>query len=144
MQQCQVSIDLNNTDFSIALGVEVWLDQALLYNTEHLNQSHTVTHQFDDSEAEHELKIVLKNKTAAHTQLDDQGNIVKDARIVVGAVRFDQIDLDQILIDQAVYTHNCNGTSDPIQEKFYGEMGCNGMVSLRFTTPMYVWLLENM
>jgi len=44
----------------------------------------------------------------------------------------------------ATYTHDFNGTKELTQEKFYGVMGCNGTVSLKFATPIYLWLLENM
>jgi hypothetical protein len=37
-----------------------------------------------------------------------------------------------------------NGTSEVTEDKFYSELGCNGTVSLKFTTPMYLWLLEHM
>jgi hypothetical protein len=47
--------------------------------------------------------------------------------------------------EQAEYHHDCNGTAQQvILDKFYREMGCNGTVSLKFTTPVYLWLLENM
>jgi len=49
-----------------------------------------------------------------------------------------------VFIDHATYTHNFNGTQAETTDKFYGEMGCNGTVSLRFTTPIYLWLLETM
>ena len=49
-----------------------------------------------------------------------------------------------MLVEQAVYTHDFNGTQPEIEDTFFGEMGCNGTVSLRFTTPIYLWLLENM
>jgi hypothetical protein len=43
-----------------------------------------------------------------------------------------------------VYEHDYNGTGTLTQEKFYGQMGCNGTVSLAFCTPIYMWLLEHM
>ena len=43
-----------------------------------------------------------------------------------------------------IYRHDYNGTTDPFDDEFYGEMGCNGTVSLKFTTPIYLWLLENL
>jgi len=87
---------------------------------------------------------VLKNKTAEHTQVDDHGNIITDARLLITDLAFDEIKLGHMLVEQAVYTHNFNGTGATIQDKFYGELGCNGTVSLKFSTPMYLWLLEHM
>ena len=86
----------------------------------------------------------MKNKTTEHTKIDEQGNIVSDACLTITNLAFDEIELKQIVVDKAVYTHDFNGTQPETQEKFYGAMGCNGTVSLQFSTPMYLWLLENM
>lgn len=144
MQQCQLSLHIDSTDYSVPLGAEVWLDNHCIFETEHVDQAYPVTYQFDDVDADHELRVILKNKTQAHTQIDALGNIVADARLCVGSVAFDQVQLDQILIEHATYTHNHNGTTAEITESFYGELGCNGTMSLKFSAPVYVWLLENM
>jgi hypothetical protein len=86
----------------------------------------------------------MKHKTTEHTKIDEQGAIVSDACLTVSNLAFDEIELKQIFIDHAVYTHNFNGTQTEIQDKFYGEMGCNGTVSFKFTTPICLWLLEHM
>ena len=97
-----------------------------------------------DDEAEHEFKFVMKNKTPEHTVVDDNGNIIKDAMLSIANVAFDGIELGHVFTEQSVYHHNFNGSRNAIKDKFYGDMGCNGHVSLPFTTPIYLWLLENM
>lgn len=101
-------------------------------------------HTLSDAEAEHELKFVLKNKRPEHTKIDSEGNIVEDACIVINNIEFDALELGQIVPTLARYTHDFNGTGAETQDKFYSHMGCNGTVSLKFTTPVYLWLLENM
>ena len=86
----------------------------------------------------------MKNKTTDHTQIDEHGTIIQDAVIKINNLCFDEIELGQVFIDHAEYVHDFNGTKNIITDKFYGEMGCNGTVSLKFTTPIYIWLLENM
>jgi hypothetical protein len=86
----------------------------------------------------------MKNKTLDDTVVDDTGNILKDARLVVSNLSFEDIELNQLVFQRAVYTHNFNGTQDTIKDEFYGEMGCNGTVDIEFTTPIYLWLLEHM
>jgi hypothetical protein len=49
-----------------------------------------------------------------------------------------------VLLNKAVYTHDFNGSQPPVDDKFFGDLGCNGTVSLKFTAPTYLWLLENM
>jgi hypothetical protein len=102
--------------------------------------------QFDveDDDGEHELRVVLKNKLSQHTKINAQGNIEQDAVITVNCFRFDEILVDQVVQEQAVYYHDFNGTTAAVQERFYGSMGCNGTLSLKFSTPVYLWLLEKM
>jgi hypothetical protein len=86
----------------------------------------------------------MKNKIQEHTVVDSDGNIISDAMLTIANITFDDIKLGHLFTEQAVYHHDFNGTQDPIKDKFFGDMGCNGYVSLRFTTPIYLWLLENM
>ena len=145
MSTTKISCTIGTSDPTAELGVEIWLDNSVLFDTDH------VTHKVlpleftvDDSEGEHELRFILKNKTEEHTICDDNGEIIKDATIEISKVAFEDIELNQLLVDRAIYTHNFNGTGETTTAKFYGTMGCNGTVSLKFSTPIYIWLLESM
>ena len=140
-----ITFNLATTDATTELGFEAWIDQRKFLDVDHVKEAQPVTVELNDQDnAEHELRLVLKNKTAEHTQVDDHGNIITDARLLITDLAFDEIKLGHMLVEQAVYTHNFNGTDATIQDKFYGELGCNGTVSLKFNTPMYLWLLEHM
>ena len=139
-----VSCSINTTDASANLGIEVWLNDQQILNQTHVAELIEFKYNLSDNDAEHELRFVMKHKTTEHTKIDEQGAIVSDACLTVSKLAFDEIELKQIFIDQAVYTHDFNGSQAEIQTKFYGDMGCNGTVSLKFTTPIYLWLLENM
>ena len=132
------------SDPAVPLGMEIWLDGDKIFDQAHVSQSETFEHDLSDQDGEHELQFVLKNKLRKHTQLDADKNIIKDASISIDDIMFEEIDIKQIVIDQAEYRHNFNGHSADITEKFYGEMGCNGTVTLKFSTPIYLWLLEKM
>ena len=69
---------------------------------------------------------------------------MSDARVIITDVEFNGLKLDYTFVEQAIYTHDFNGTKQQQQARFYGEMGCNGTVSLEFSTPCYLWLLENL
>jgi hypothetical protein len=144
MSTFQISCKIGSTDTTAGLGLEIWLDEQQLYNTDHVADTVSLTFDIDEDEADHELRFVMKNKTQTHTTIDEAGNIVTDATLTISDITFDKIALRQIFIDHAEYTHDFNGTQDKIIDKFYSEMGCNGIVSLKFTTPIYLWLLENM
>ena len=137
---CTVAPD-NGT---VPLGCEIWIDDTCVFDQAHVAQPTDVAHEFSDDDGEHTLRIKLKNKLPEHTQVDDQGNILSDALLTVSDISFDAIDCTQIVQDHAVYRHDFNGTGTEIQDQFFGDMGCNGTAELKFTTPVYLWLLENM
>ena len=144
MESFKISCLIDSTDYDCALGVEIWLDQQKLLDIDHVTQVVEFAHDASTESAQCQLDIVMKNKLPQHTTVDDQGNIIKDARLSISDLSFNQIALGQALVNQATYTHDFNGAGALTQQKFYGEMGCNGTVSLPFETPIYLWLLEHM
>jgi hypothetical protein len=144
MTTAVISFAISPSDSACPLGVEVWIDQQQIFNTEHLADTVNVSHDIVEDDREHELRVVLKNKKTDHTTVDADGNITQDAVITVGSFEVEDIDINQVVQDQAVYIHDFNGSAAETQDKFFGSMGCNGTLSLRFSTPIYIWLLENM
>jgi hypothetical protein len=140
----QISCKINTSDALAQLGLEIRLDNTVIFSSAHVQEEINFNHLLNDDDGDHKLEFVMKNKGVTDTTIDADGNIVKDARLIVSNLAFDDIKLNQIFIEKAVYTHNFNGTGEEIKDKFYGELGCNGIVSLEFTTPVYLWLLENM
>jgi hypothetical protein len=127
------------------LKLRATLDGAVLYEGSPSGAAQTVEHKFDDGqEQEHTLVFEMLGKRPEHTQLDAQGEIVQDRLILISDIAFDDIMLANIVTEQAEYQHDHNGTTPIIPDQFFGTMGCNGKVTLRFTTPIYLWLLENM
>jgi hypothetical protein len=138
-----ISCTVDTTNPESTLGFEAWVDDQKFFDTDHVQaQQHLVEDSADYGE--HVLRFVLKNKTSNHTQIDEDGNIVSDSNLIVTDLAFDGIKLGHIVSEQAVYTHDFNGTQATTQNKFYSDLGCNGTVSLKFTTPIYLWLLEHM
>ena len=135
---------IDSSDKKITLGTEVWIDNICVVNVEHVDRIVHFSHVLEEDNAEHELRIVMKHKTPDHTELDDAGNIIRDAMLSISDIKFDEIALGQVLLNKAVYTHDFNGSQPPVDDKFFGDLGCNGTVSLKFTAPTYLWLLENM
>ena len=132
------------SDTAVPLGCEIWIDDTCVFDQDRVNEPAVVEHEFSDDDGEHVLRITLKNKLPEHTRVDDQNNIVSDALLSVTEISFDEIDCTQIVQDLAIYRHNFNGTGLDIEDQFFGDLGCNGVVELKFTTPVYLWLLESM
>lgn len=144
MTSIRFSCRISTTDPTTPLGVEAWIDDHKFFDSEHVEQTQDISTDIDDDEAEHVLRLILKNKLPSHTKIDQDGNIVQDARIVIEDVSFDEIKLGYTMTKLAKYTHDFNGTGAETVQVFHGEMGCNGVVRLEFTTPVYLWLLEHM
>jgi hypothetical protein len=139
----QLSFELNSTDTSAALCFEAWIDQQLMFVNHHVGPLQLVSCDLPSDDCAHVLRFVLKNKQAQHTTVDQQGNIVSDAVLQISNIKFDHIELGHNLLNLAEYQHDYNGHGSAVTQKFYNKMGCNGTVILKFTTPVYLWILEN-
>ena len=139
-----VAFTLNTTNPDAELGFEAWIDNTQFVDIAHVQNEQLVTMTIPDVDGSHEMRLVLKNKTQAHTQIDEQGTIVSDATLTINNLSFDEISLGYMFTELATYSHDFNGTKETTQDRFYGEIGCNGTVSLKFDTPIYLWLLEHM
>lgn len=127
------------------LDLAVCLDGKIQWQGRPGTDVQEITVEFDDTDDQsHVLEFVLSGKTLEHTQITDQGEIISDVLIKIQNIAFDDIEIDQMVSELAKYHHDFNGTQPAVADRFYGEMGCNGMVRLEFTTPIYLWLLENM
>lgn len=145
MATLKLKFDIVPSNPEVPVGVEVWVNQQCVLDQVQCTELCAVDHDFDDTnEQQHVVKIVLKNKTAEHTRVDDQGTIVSDSVLEIKNFVIDEIDIDQVVREQAVYCHDFNGTGAETTDSFYNTVGCNGTVSLEFSTPVYLWLLEKM
>lgn len=144
METVQISFDVETSDAECPLGIQIWLDDSLLLDCPHVQEKIAFVHDISDDDGEHRLRVVISGKTADHTQVDDQGNIIKDATLQISAVTIDGIDVNQLFLEKCVYTHDFNGTQSEIEDTFHGIAGCNGTIAFEFTTPIYLWLLEHM
>jgi hypothetical protein len=136
--------DIDTTNAESAIGLEVLFDGSSVFCTKHVQGVSQISFDINDDEAVHRLEFVMTGKSQAHTVVDNDGNIVSDTLLKISNIQVDDIILDHLLVDLTKYTHDYNGTKETTSDKFYGLMGCNGTVTFEFTTPFYLWLLENM
>lgn len=149
MNTIKLEFDIGTTDAEAKLGIKVTLDNQVIYDNSHVTNTYHMSHDISDEDAEHELSIELYGKLPEHTKIDSAGEIVKDAMLTVENFKIDDIDISSMLtangpVHLIQYHHDFNGTQPAIVDQFHGAMGCNGTVRLKFTTPVYLWLLENM
>ena len=158
MATTQFSCEISNSDPAVPLVLKIYIDGANVLTLAPVPAEYYFESTFEDSELTqtHTIEFELLGKSPEHTVVDDQGNIVKDALITVENFQIDDIDISSILTGYPnalyndvpthiiKYCHDFNGTQPALLDTFHGMMGCNGTVTLKFTTPVYLWLLENM
>lgn len=143
MTTVAITFDLTSSDYTAPLGFELKLNGKVLVNYDHVTAATPVSIDIpDDDDGDHELEFVLKNKTPEMTKIDESGNITRDVVLTINNLSFDGIKLGYALVEHSKYYHNGNGSRDPVEDKFYGDMGCNGSVILKFATPVHFWFLE--
>lgn len=139
---CNVDVT-NATDKP--LTVKLVLNDEILDSVSVSESSQLMCDIPDVEDMEHKLELQIEGKTNSHTVLDDNGNVLSSTQLVFSDFKIDDIDIDSIILTNSLpYTHNFNGTGETVTEKFYNTAGCNGTITLEFTTPFYLWLLENM
>jgi hypothetical protein len=100
-----------------------------------------------EDDTENFLTIEYMNKDAKHdVVLGEDGVPIADKRIEINSISFDDIELDFFqLTDPDIFKYE---PIDPEGGSTTGfdatKLAWNGKTTLRFTTPMYIWLLENL
>ena len=112
-------------------------------------------------EFEHELEedkeynLILKRKGKGQNQtvINDKGDILKDQLLHIKNIEIDEIDIGA-LVYEGVYTPEYpepwatqqRESGAKLQESFKNvtAMGHNGTWQFKFTSPFYMWLLENL
>ena len=101
----------------------------------------------------YELIIKRAGKGRNQTVINDQGDILKDQLLHIKNIEIDEIDIGA-LVYEGVYTPiypepwatQQKEAGNELTEtlKNITRMGHNGTWSLRFSSPFYMWLLENL
>jgi hypothetical protein len=100
-------------------------------------------------EGEHYLSIDLINKSPDDTKLNDAGEIVEDLLLNIVSIEIDEIDIGFLSYTLSTYnpvypdSYIDNDQKKITTIKNCVNLGWNGTWKLPFTSPVYVWLLEN-
>lgn len=137
------SIELEPTAISSDIEVEILLDHTLLHRSSLDKNLIRLTHDFDDPVDRLNRKIQIKfdGKNKKHTVVDTNGTIITDTALVIKKFEIENISvMDVFCSGKKCYLHNFNGTAAPIEDEFYGYIGCNGVVTFDFYCPIYLWI----
>ena len=102
---------------------------------------------------DHELTIKRSGKDKGQSVVNDKGDILKDQLLHIKNIEIDEIDLGA-LVYVGVYTPEYpepwatqqKEAGTELKESFKNvtTMGHNGTWRFKFTSPFYMWLLENL
>jgi hypothetical protein len=149
----QIGLSTNSTsklpEFKISVD-----DKIFVHNFVNINkQTNIFDFEVELVDGDHWLKIELVNKDPADTKLDSNGNIIEDMLLNIESITIDDIDLGLLKWSASnyypVYPEEYrvktieNQESLPECVKNCVNLGWNGSWVLPFSSPFYLWLLEN-
>ena len=142
--------DKKQTEFKISINGNTLVHSKL---TKPVNETEYFEFTHDISEGDNTLEISLLNKGFGDTVLDSDGNIVNDMLLNIDSIEIDEIDLGSLKWTlssyEPVYPERYRaevvkkGEELPAAVKNCVNLGWNGTWKLPFTSPFYIWLLEN-
>jgi len=114
----------------------------------------TLIEFFHDLNEGQEYKFIIhrSNKDDSQTVLENN-QIVKDQLLFIKSIEIDEIDLGGLIYEGLHYPEypepwasqqKKEGKLLPVTVKNVTSMGHNGRWELKFTSPFYMWLLENL
>lgn len=133
-----ISVILSSKFWQKAPKAKVYVDNELICDKE-ITEKTKVNWSGNIAEGEHVLTVELYDKDKYQTVIEDD-KIVKDQLLNIDSVVFDDIDIGYLKHSLSEYHPN----NDTTVIKQCVNLGVNGKWELKFTTPIYIWLLENM
>jgi len=108
-------------------------------------------HKLQENE-KYELKIIRSGKTNSQTVVEN-GKMIKDQLLHIKYIEIDEIDIGP-LVYEGIYTPEYpepwatqqRESGQDLKDSFKNvtQMGFNGTWGLKFDSPFYMWLLENL
>jgi len=139
MEKIKFKIVLDSDYQTTAPHAEVLVNDTVIFDARVTGKSYiTYTKEFDN-EGNHKLIVKLKNKQPEDTEVDAQGNIVKDSLLKIDKVVIEDIEIHNnfsLNTEMFYYEHSEK------KETLYNTLGINGQAVINFSTPFYAWLLE--
>jgi hypothetical protein len=110
------------------------------------------THELTEGDT-YEMVIHRSGKTAKQTVVNEKGDLLKDQLLHIKNIEIDEIDIGALVFEgvyrpeypEPWFTQQRElGHEQPETLKNVTCMGHNGTWTFKFTSPFYMWLLENL
>jgi hypothetical protein len=142
-ESIDISVTLSSSFWKDAPKIKVYIDEELLYNGE-VTEPKEIKWTGNLMEGEHIIAVELYQKDKYQTIIEDN-KIIKDQVLNIDTITFDEIDIGHLthILSNYYPDKNFYGDDIPSLAKNCINLGWNGRWELKFTTPIYIWLLEN-
>ena len=124
----------------------IWLDDHLIIASEIASTAiQPVAFERTIDEGAHTLKIRLENKNNSDTVLENS-EVIKDMLLNIDDIMIDDISLGNLLWSAEYildHPHEYKGQTVTKLDNCVN-LGWNGTYILKFTSPFYIWLLEQL
>lgn len=137
-----IKINLSSTNWGDRYpGARVYINETLIH--EGLIEDPTeMSWSGDLADGDHKIVIEMYGKIPGDTVLDDHDNILKDVLLNIDNISIEDIDLDQLVSTNSVYYPVNDHAPESLNECV--NLGWNGRWELNFSSPVYLWFLENL
>ena len=145
-ENLQFKISLTGTYWDKKPQFSVWLDDHVVIQSEIASKSEQIINfERRITEGAHELKIRLENKTDTDTVIGND-EVVKDMLLNISDITVDDISLGNLLWSAEYILDRPQQYQGQTITKLDNcvNLGWNGTYVLKFTSPFYIWLLEQL
>ena len=140
MESLDLRLKLSSSFWDKAPYVGVTVDDVSLFNGQ-VSESIEINWSGNLNEGTHSLNIELYNKDKYQTIIEN-GEILKDQILNIDNIYFDDIEVGFLKWSHSEYITKHPGAPNKLVNCV--NLGYNGIWTLKFNTPIYIWLLENL
>ena len=149
MEEVTFKIKISSDWFRLPPHVKIWLDNELIEDTEIFerksdNDGRIISFKRDLSDGNHDLKIEYLGKETPDTRVDNDGNISADHLIHIEEVEIDEIELGFLAYRNGTFYPDRTDYPELEESMKMTDIGYNGVWTLNFEVPTYIWFLENL
>lgn len=141
-ESVEIKIDLDAQGWDARYPcAKVYIDDQLIFD-KMVTATVTVPWSGNLDEGDHVIAIEMYGKRDGDTVQDKDGNIVDDVLLNIGKVFVDEVDLDLLTWSKSKYMPLGEYSPDLVEDCV--DLGWNGRWELTFSSPVYLWLLDNL
>jgi len=141
-ESVEIKIDLSSDHWDERYpGAKVYIDQEVIFD-ELIVDATQIVWNGELHDGDHKIIIEVYDKKSGDTVTDADGNIVKDVLVNVDNISIDDIDLDILMWSKSTYYPTDKDSPESVTN--CTNLGWNGQWELTFSSPLYLWFLENL